>query len=330
MHMLKERPLTFPQDKTLRVILDTDCYNECDDQFCVAHALMTPRFDIKAIIAEQYGGVMPNLDSEQKSYDEICNIVRLMGLEGEVNILHGCKTLLPDTSTPVESEGSRFIIEEALRDDPRPLFVCTQGAVTNLASALLMKPEIAERITVISILGSPYPQGGFEFNQNNDINAARVLYQSKAEMWQVPSNVYTTMKISYFEMMNSIYPCGEIGKYLVEYALKFGKQMMSHMKEMEEMMADSPMAKMNAGQSRAAAMTSFGGELWSLGDSPCVGLMMNSTMGRFHYENAPTGLSDTGEYLFEGESSRQIRVYDDIDSHFILNDMIAKLKFYFG
>lgn len=80
MHMLKERPLTFPQDKTLRVILDTDCYNECDDQFCVAHALMTPRFDIKAIIAEQYGGVMPNPDSEQKSYDEICNIVRLMGL----------------------------------------------------------------------------------------------------------------------------------------------------------------------------------------------------------------------------------------------------------
>ena len=77
-------------------------------------------------------------------------------------------------------------------------------------------------------------------------------------------------------------------------------------------------------------MTFFGGELWSLGDSPCVGLMMNSTMGRFHYENAPTGLSDTGEYLFEGESSRQIRVYDDIDSHFILNDMIAKLKFYFG
>ena len=41
MHMLKERPLAFPQDKTLRVILDTDCYNECDDQFCVAHALMT-------------------------------------------------------------------------------------------------------------------------------------------------------------------------------------------------------------------------------------------------------------------------------------------------
>jgi len=91
-----------------------------------------------------------------------------MKIEDEVRILHGAPTALPDENTPIDSEGARFIIEEAMKDDPRPLFVCNLGAVTNLASAYLMKPEIVERITVIWIGGAPYPTGGFEFNQNND------------------------------------------------------------------------------------------------------------------------------------------------------------------
>ncbi len=52
--MLKKRPFEFPGEKAIRVICDTDAYNECDDQFCVAHLWMTPRFDVKAMIAAQY------------------------------------------------------------------------------------------------------------------------------------------------------------------------------------------------------------------------------------------------------------------------------------
>lgn len=52
--MLRKRPLTFPTDKSIRVIADTDCSCECDDQFCIAHMLMTPRFDMCGIIAEHY------------------------------------------------------------------------------------------------------------------------------------------------------------------------------------------------------------------------------------------------------------------------------------
>ena len=62
--MLRKRPLTFPTDKSIRVIADTDCSCECDDQFCIAHMLMTPRFDMCGIIAEHYA----EPDSEQKSY----------------------------------------------------------------------------------------------------------------------------------------------------------------------------------------------------------------------------------------------------------------------
>ena len=37
---------TVPENKKVRVIVHTDCKNEADDQYAVAHHLMTPRFDV--------------------------------------------------------------------------------------------------------------------------------------------------------------------------------------------------------------------------------------------------------------------------------------------
>ena len=182
---------------------------------------------------------------------------------------------------------------------------------------------------MVWIGGGAYPEGNFEFNQGNDINAARVLYKSNIELWQVPMNVYTTMKISYFEMMNKIYPCGKIGKYLVEHAMDFGKQFDQIIASMADIPAAASMMG-GASVSKAAAATSFGGELWSLGDSPVVGIMLNNTMGRYEMHDAPGDVGLDGKYDWSKPSSRKIRVYKDIDSHFILNDMIEKLQFYFG
>lgn len=314
--MLKKRPLTFPTDKSIRVIADTDCNCECDDQFCIAHMLMTPRFDMRGIIAEHYA----EPDSEQKSYEEIKRVMNLMDVEDfGTKVLHGAKEAMVDPHTPVESEGARFIVEEAMKEDPRPLFICGQAACTNIASAYLMEPRIAEKVVVIWIGGRPYPEGGFEFNQNNDLNAARVLFQSNLELWQVPFNVYITMKVSFFEMLNHVYPCGKIGEYLVKHTM-----------EVSGGISDNVIGSRGSDMSKGAAITSFGGELWSLGDSVCVGLMMNNTLGKFHMEKAPGGLTDRGFYEFSQEGDGQIRVYDTIDSRFIIQDMFEKFQFYFG
>lgn len=317
MLMLKQRPFSFPSDGSIRVISDTDCNCECDDQYCVAHLLMTPRFEVCGLIAEQYGNRRGE-DSEALSYMEIEKIVRLMGLVGEVGIFHGAPHALVDTHTPIDSDGAQLIIREAMKDDPRPLFVCCQGAATNIASALLLEPAIAGKITVIWIGGAPYPDGGWEFNLHNDINAARVLFQSDVELWQVPMNVYSQMKVGFFELMRKVYPCGEIGKYLVENTMRVNERLVG-MKRTRK-----------PSGSLAADATAFAGELWALGDSPCVGLMMNSTLGEFSEVDAPCGLDDDGRYDLSKPGSRKIRVYRSIDNRFILNDMFEKLRFYFG
>ncbi len=55
--------------------------------------------------------------------------------------------------TPVDSEGARLIIKEALADDPPALVRHLLGPLTDLASAYLLEPRIAGRLTAIWIRG---------------------------------------------------------------------------------------------------------------------------------------------------------------------------------
>ena len=172
---------TVPENKKVRVIVHTDCKNEADDQFAVAHHLMTPRFDVKGLVAghfwknpQQYG----ELGTAKASYDEIIKVMDLMGVKGKYPVKMGAPRGLEDENTPIDSEGARMIIEEAMKDDERPLYIACQGAITDVASALLLKPEIAERMTVIWIGGGDYPKGGFEFNLMMDIHAVNVVFSS--------------------------------------------------------------------------------------------------------------------------------------------------------
>lgn len=321
--MLRERPFPFPWDKQIRVICDTDANNEADDQYCIAHMLMTPRFDVKALIAEQYGKAK-DPDSEQRSFEEICKVVKLMGIEDDVSIFHGAKTCLNDDSTFIENEGARFIVEEAMKEDERPLFVCCTGAITNLACACLMEPKITDRLTAIWIGGDSYPKGGFEYNLHNDILAAGIVFRSGMELWQVPKTVYITMKVSFFELLNNVYPYGALGKYLVENTMRIAAWEAEMMKD-----TSTPIGSRYLTMSKQAAATSFAGELWCLGDSPVVGLMLNHTLGHFHMEAAPSGIREDYTYDFSEPMRHKIRVYDDIDNHFIVRDFFEKLKYYF-
>ena len=46
---------TVPRVKQVRVITDTDFFNEADDPFAVAQALLSPKFDNIALVAAHCG-----------------------------------------------------------------------------------------------------------------------------------------------------------------------------------------------------------------------------------------------------------------------------------
>ena len=211
-----------------------------------------------------------------------------------MRVADGAAHAIPDEATPADSPAARLIVEEAMKDDDRPLHVAFYGPLTDMASALLLEPKIQDRgVRVIWIGGGPWPSGGQEYNLSNDIHAANVVMKSNLEVWQVPRNTYRTMGVSYAELIEKVYPQGEIGKYLVE-------QLLEH---------------------NAATRPEM--EYRSLGDSPCIGIILDPECGQWVWRPAPI-FDEQMHYVHTGQY-RPIRVYENVNTRFIHEDLFAKL-----
>ncbi|MCR4641278.1 MAG: nucleoside hydrolase [Lachnospiraceae bacterium] len=286
--------IDIPEKKKIRVIIDTDAACEADDPFAIVQALLSPKLIVKGIAAEHF----VQEGSMEKSYEEIRTILDAMGLDYPV--LKGQEGPLSQDASL--SEASDFIVREAMREDEKPLFILCQGAISNVAMAVKSEPKIRERMTVIWIGThgkAPNAAPFREFNAGNDIEAANLALESAVNLWLVPSYVYTTINIGIAEIKRRIAPCGKIGQHLYDNLMEYN-------------------------HSEGAGWTQ--GESWSLGDSPAIALALNPGCGRFETAPAPHVEEDTSSS--EKADNPQIRIYKDVDSRYILEDLIAKLELF--
>ncbi|MEK3697989.1 MULTISPECIES: nucleoside hydrolase [unclassified Paenibacillus] len=288
--------------KKIRLIVNSDAKNEADDQYAIVHVLLTSQFIVKGLIGAHFGEER-STSSMIDSVKEIELLLDLMGLSGEYPVLCGAERAMQDERTPSLSDGAEFIVREAMSDDQRPLFVIFLGAITDLATAYLMNPAIADRLTAVWIGGGAWPNGGVEYNLGNDIHAANIIFNSTIPLWQVPRNVYSKMRVSITELKQRVEPHGAIGRYLVRQLLETYEKWENN--------PDWPR-----------------GEVWTLGDSPAVGLLMNDQPYDYELKPAPR-ISPDMTYIHY-QTKRLIRVYRDIDARFILEDMYAKLELFNG
>ena len=174
------------------MVLDTDAYNEIDDQFAISYALhATEKLTVKALYAAPFYASLNNrstspIDGMERSYQEILKLLRLSRLE--MPVYRGSTQFLPDEKTPVESDAARHLAELAMSYTPeKPLYVVAIGAITNVASALLMKPEIADNIVAVWLGGHALEwHDNFEFNALQDVASARVVFASGAPLVMLP------------------------------------------------------------------------------------------------------------------------------------------------
>ena len=89
-------------------------------------------------------------DGMEKSYAEIVRLLGKMGRTSEGFVFEGSRGYLPDGETPVESEAARDLVKKAMAmPEGELLYVVAIGAITNVASAILMEPEIVKKICVV-------------------------------------------------------------------------------------------------------------------------------------------------------------------------------------
>lgn len=237
-----EKLLAYPTGK-VRIVIDTDAYNEVDDQFAIAWALRSPeRMEVEAVYAAPFcslafsrffgrpDGKEPSqemkklvhwadtpADGMEQSYREILNLFRLLGEQAGGRVYRGSAGYLQDKQTPVESEAARDLVRRAMKGDG-PLYVLAIGAITNVASALLMEPAIRDRIVVVWLGGQPlyFPQT-VEFNLIQDIKAAQVVLDSGVPMVLVPCmTVASALTVSAQELQGRLLDKSSIGTYLAK------------------------------------------------------------------------------------------------------------------
>src|SRR5699024_11807770 len=131
---------------------------------------------------------------------------------------------------------------------------------TNLASAVLTQPKVAEHMTVVWIggnehegLASPPPHAmPIEYNLFIDVTAGQVVFNdSQLPIWQVPRNVYRQCLVSDAELRRRVATTGDLGRYLYEETITVTQSIADHKLGAAETYAlgDSPLVLLTALQS---------------------------------------------------------------------------------
>ena len=198
--------LTPPAGRPVDMVLDTDTYNEVDDQFALCLSLLSPdRVTLRAVYAAPFHNTRSTgpEDGMEKSYGEIVRLLGKVNVRAEGFVYEGSRCYLPDGETPVDSPAARDLIARAMaRPDGDPLYVVAIGCITNVASALLLEPQLVNRIVVVWLAGHEFGWPDTrEFNMMQDKHASRIVLDSGVPLVLVPCmGVASHMTASTYEL----------------------------------------------------------------------------------------------------------------------------------
>jgi purine nucleosidase len=213
--------LLTPPEGSLSVVIDTDTYNEIDDQFAIVYALASPdRLQVEALYAAPFHNQRSRgpSDGMEQSYAEIVRLLDRLGRSPHNVVYKGATSWLPAPDQPVASAATEHLITLARVPRPHPLCVIALGAPTNIASALLQAPDIAGRIVVIWLGGHPqYWHTTNEFNLRQDLHASRVLLDSGVALVRVPCvNVTEHLTTTKAELEQFVAHANAVCDYLLQ------------------------------------------------------------------------------------------------------------------
>lgn len=213
-----------PPGGKVRMVLDTDTYNEIDDQFAVVQALLSPdELHLDAIYAAPFlndRSISPG-DGMLKSYEEILRLLSRLNVPADGFVFKGSTRFLEESIKPVESDAVHDLLMKADSINPEddgPLYVVAIGAITNVASAILLCPDIINKIVVVWLGGhAHYWPHTWEFNLQQDIIASKLIFDCGLPLVQIPClGVTSHLHTTWPEMEAHVKGKGVMGNYLAE------------------------------------------------------------------------------------------------------------------
>ncbi|MFA1676026.1 nucleoside hydrolase [Rhizobium mongolense] len=207
----------------VRCVLDTDSYNEIDDQFAIVQMLLSAdRLDLQAIYAApfHYSPLTENPGHGMElSYDEILRLLTRMDVKPEGLVYKGVRSYVGPEKVGRDAPAVDDLIARARASSTAdPLYVVAIAAISNVASAIIKAPDIIDKIVIVWLGGHAleWPHTA-EFNLSQDVGGAQVLFGSGVPVvllpcWGVVSHLTSTVP----EIELHVEPHGEIGKFLAQ------------------------------------------------------------------------------------------------------------------
>lgn len=234
-----------PPAGRVRVVLDTDTFNEIDDQFAIVQMLLSEeRFDVEAIYAAPFFNKRATSPGHgmQLSYEEILRLLERLGRSHEGFVHKGVTEYVGPEKQARSAPAVDHMIERARAGSPdNPLYIIAIGAISNVASALLKAPDIIDRTVVVWLGGHAleWPHT-VEFNLKQDVGGAQVLLDCGVPLVLVPCKGVTSHFHSNVpEIERYVEPYGEIGAFL---AMRFKEYSDNHVGWSKEIWDMAPVA----------------------------------------------------------------------------------------
>jgi purine nucleosidase len=185
--------------------------------WAIALAVLCPeRFHIEGFVAANYdndnpGGGPASIDTSARMIE---TVLEKAGLKGKFPIKRGSPPMRYQFE-PSESEGVDFIIERAMASSAEdPLWIIGLGAATDIASAYLKEPRIADRIIVFWHFRTEWPKRCWNFNVIGDVRAARIVFHSDLPFVLFDTGTYLTCPMEQSARWTEY---GALGRFLHQF-----------------------------------------------------------------------------------------------------------------
>ena len=239
----KRLQLLLPRAGKLRVVMDTDAYNEIDDQFAIVQMMLSPkRLSVEAIYAAPFHNHRSKnpQDGMEQSYAEILRLLKRLKIDTDSLVYQGAGRFIGSQKKYIHAPAVDNLISRARAGSPEdPLYVVSIAAITNVVSAILKAPDIIDRIVVVWLGGHSlnWPDTN-EFNLKQDIGGAQVLLDSGVPVVLVPCmGVTSHLHSSVPEIERYVEPQGEIGAFLAKRFKNYSDNHKGWSKEIWDMAA---------------------------------------------------------------------------------------------
>ena len=210
--------LNYKKDK-INLILDTDTYNECDDQFALSYLIKSKDlFNIEAITVAPYSHTKRDLtvrDGQELSYNEILKICNWLNFDTNNKVFKGSMDYIQNGYDEKHNAVNK-IIEIALKNNKT--YILGIGAITNIALAIKKEPKIVNKIEIVWLGGNELGyEDNLEYNFRQDVEAVKIVFESKVKLTILPcKKIVSELRIDINTLKKYLENKSELCNYLIE------------------------------------------------------------------------------------------------------------------